>query len=157
MNLRSMSVSAIKREFFKQLVEMPLSLMVSKWILAPTPYVFSSDLDAHLEWRERLSRELGVDSQAITLVGSASLGFSLNPNKNYKPFDEKSDVDVAVISGYYFDISWHHLRNLGSRRYYSLSPAQKNSVADHTNRLIYWGTIATDRLLPIFPYSARPQ
>jgi hypothetical protein len=46
------------------------------------------------------------------------------------------------------------LRNLGSKLY-KLPPNQKTIVRDHVQRLIYWGTIATDKILPLFPYGRR--
>ena len=37
---------------------------------------------------------------------------------------------------------------LGTKRF-DLTPKQSSSLDDHVNRLIYWGTIATDKLLEI--------
>ena len=37
--------------------------------------------------------------------------------KNFKKFNDKSDIDVGIISNYYFDIAWHELRN---QKYYKL-------------------------------------
>lgn len=121
-------------------------------MLECVPYIFQSDFDSYISWKSTLSYRLKVDSKAITIVGSASLGISLNPNKNFKQFDEKSDIDVAIISHYYFDESWYFLRNLGSS-YHSYSPIIKEAINDHISRLIYWGTIATDKLLPILPFA----
>lgn len=77
--------------------------------------------------------------------------FCLNPHKNYRLYNDESDVDVAIISELYFDIAWKELRNLGTKRY-DLTPKQKASLQDHVDRLIYWGTIATDKLLELFPF-----
>lgn len=33
-----------------------------------------------------------------------------------------------------------------------MSPKVKQSIADHVKRYIYWGTIATDKLLHLLPY-----
>src|SRR5690606_3802231 len=87
------------------------------------------------------------------LIGSAAVGLSLNPDKNFKEFNEESDIDVAVVSDHYFDISWHHLRNLGPRRH-RLSTKEKLALQDHRERLIYWGTIATDKIIQILPFGA---
>ena len=106
---------------------------------------------SYIKWKEELSKKINIDSSAIIFTGSAGCGFSLNPNKNYKKFDDDSDIDLALISSHYFDISWHSLRNLGTK-YYSLTHIQKNSVRDHEKRLIYWGTNATDKILSILPF-----
>ena len=133
---------------------MPISFVTSKWILDRIPFVFSEDRDQFIEWKEKLSESLKVDSKAIVFTGSSSCGFSLNPSKNYKLFDEESDVDIAIISQHYFDVSWHFLRNLKSE-FNTFTPRQRNSIKEHVNRLIYWGTIATDQILEILPFGKK--
>lgn len=141
----------IEKLLIKDLVERNLDYSISKWVLERIPYVFNSNNEQYIEWKEKLSKLIGVDSKAIVLTGSASVGYSLNPEKNMKKFDESSDIDVAIISSYYFDISWFFLRNLGTKRY-SYSQREKNSIEDHKKRLIYWGTIATDKIIQILPF-----
>lgn len=141
----------MQKDFVSELLDEPLSFVASKWILSRTPFIFGSDHHGYLQWKEVLSGIIGVDSCSITFTGSAATGFSLNPNKNLTNFNDESDVDLAIISQHFFEISWHHLRSLGALRY-QLSPAQQRSVQDHRQRLIYWGAIATDRILEIFPF-----
>ena len=85
------------------------------------------------------------------VMGSAAIGVSCNPYKNFKYFDDKSDIDVAVISGFHFQVAWRYLRNNGHTRF-KLSKAQKNTWDEHLTRFIFWGTIAADKLLPLFPF-----
>lgn len=144
-------IDDLKNEFFSDLENKSESYIVSKWILHNTPFIFNGNLLDYIEWKELLSSKINVDSRALCLTGSACMGFSLNPTKDYKIFDETSDIDIAIISNYYFDISWHYLRNIGAKRY-DLTAEQKESLQDHVNRLIYWGTIATDKLLTILPF-----
>lgn len=61
------------------------------------------------------------------------------------------DIDVAVISDYFFNTSWRFLRNLGSD-IHSMPQSAKQSVRDHVQKYIYWGTIATDKILPYLPF-----
>lgn len=122
-------------------------------LLETIPYVFNSNLPEYLYWKSRLSGAITVDSKAILIIGSSCLGFSINPNKNFKHFDSESDIDIAIISQYFFDVSWRHIRNLRSSEYHSYSPVIRSSLKDHTERLIYWGTIATDKILPILPFN----
>jgi hypothetical protein len=140
-----------KSEFQSDLVSKPIPYLASKWVLERIPFVFGTDNNAYIEWKESLAGELEVDSRAISITGSASCGFSLSPFKDYQDFSAQSDVDVALVSQHHFDLAWHTLRTLGTKLY-SLSPKQQNSVKDHGGRLIYWGTIATDKILPILPY-----
>lgn len=121
-------------------------------LLETIPHVFGTNLSDYLYWKSRLSNAIGVDSKAILIIGSSCLGFSINPNKNFKSFDDGSDIDIAIISQYFFDVSWRHIRNLKSSEYHSYSGLIQASLRDHTERLIYWGTIATDKILPILPF-----
>lgn len=75
----------------------------------------------------------------------------MNPSKNFKPFDENSDVDVAVVSPHHFALGWRYLRMNGARR---LRVDTRTRIAwdEHVKRYIYWGTIATDRLLGVLPF-----
>lgn len=120
-------------------------------ILEPIPFIFNNNFDGYLFWKSQLSQKIDVDSRAVSIVGSAAIGFSLNPSKNFKAFDASSDIDIAIVSHYYFDISWHRIRNLGSL-YHSQPPIIKASLTEHVQKLIYWGTIATDKILPILPF-----
>ena len=125
--------------------------MASRWLIETIPFIFGSDIEDFILWKEELSQKIGVDSRAITLIGSCCVGFSLNPHKNFQQFDSESDIDVAVISYHHFELAWHWMRNLGAS-IYSLTQTQRNSVEDHVKRLIYWGAIAADRILPVLPF-----
>lgn len=139
--------------FLEDLKSKSPSFVAMKWIIERTPFLFGKNRIEYINWKELLSKKIGIDGKSIIFTGSSCAGFSLNPNKNFRKFDKESDIDIAIISNHYFDISWHYLRNLGTSRY-SLNPEQKASVNDHVNRLIYWGTIATDKILEILPFGA---
>ncbi len=80
------------------------------------------------------------------------MGFSLNPRKNFGAFSPQSDIDVAIISDHYFSEAWRFLRSLDLTLAQLTNP-QRNSIRDHRGRLIYWGTIAADKILPILPFA----
>lgn len=69
------------------------SIFITKWILEHTPYVFEDYETEYISWRHEIAEKLRIDARDIIITGSASLGFSLNPNKNFKSFDKKSDID----------------------------------------------------------------
>ena len=138
-------------EFIFDLKKKDASFLVSKWVIDRIPYIFNNSVENYLSWKENLSKLIDVDSCSIVFTGSSSIGFSLNPLNNFKKFNKESDIDIAIISDHYFDISWHYLRSIGSKRY-DLNPQQQASLQDHVDRLVYWGTIATDKLLPIMPF-----
>lgn len=140
-------ISLIKKE----LETLPTSVFITKWFFEHIPYIFDGEEDEYIHWREKIAKNLRVDPTDIFVTGSAALGFSLNPNKNFKHFDEKSDVDVSIVSQHYFDVAWHDLI-FTSRTI--IQPKMKASLDDHRNRLIYWGTIATDKILPLLSFGA---
>lgn len=141
-------------KFKTQLAQNDISYVTSKWIIDKVPFIFSGNNENHINWKELLAYKIEVDSKAIVFTGSSAVGFSLNPDSNLRPFSIKSDIDIAIISQYYFDISWHFLRNLGTRKY-SLNKREINAIDDHRNRLIYWGTIATDKIIQILPFGEK--
>lgn len=141
----------MKDQFIAELTESSSSYVASKWILDRVPFVFKEDSEVFIKWKEKLSQKIGVDSKAIVFTGSSGCGFSLNPSKNFKDFNDDSDIDIAIISQHFFEVSWHYLRNLKIQRY-RLTPKQKASIDDHVTRLIYWGTIATDKILSLLPF-----
>lgn len=123
--------------------------VVSKWIMEKIPHIFASDYTTFIKTKITLGKMLGVDSCAIVFVGSSSTGFSLNPSKNFKMYDDKSDIDIAIISNYHFNIAWHCIRNIDKN---TQMPMVKAAIDDHRMRLVFWGTIATDKLLGILPF-----
>lgn len=141
-------------DFKTEITNTDISFITSKWIIEKVPFIFSGDLELYIKWKEILASKIGVDSKAIVLTGSASVGFSLNPDNNLREYNNESDIDVAIISQHYFDISWHFLRNVGTQRYGYTRKVQ-DSIDDHRNRLIYWGTIATDKIIQILPFGEK--
>lgn len=129
----------------------PTEKFVRESLFDRVPHVFNGDRNAFLFWKGTLARALEVDSACISFVGSAAIGISLNPNKGFKLFDDESDIDVGVISHYHFTISWRYLRTQGHRRLH-LDTKTISAWDEHVSRLIYWGTIATDKLLGILPF-----
>lgn len=140
-----------KEEFINEILTKTPDLLASIWLIDRTPIIFDCDVEKFAQWRISLGKGLNVDPSALIITGSGAFGISLNPNKKFKEFDADSDVDVAVISEHHFNIAWRFLRGLGSERY-RFSPVVKQSIIDHVNKYIYWGTIATDKLLPILPF-----
>lgn len=139
------------KAFKNDLVNDRPSLVAQKWVIDRTPYVFNSDQEEYVLWKSKLAEKIEVDGRAITLIGSASIGFSLNPDKNYRKFDQSSDIDIAIVSAHHFELAWHTVRNFGALRH-RLTILQQNSLKDHRSRLIYWGTFDTKHLLPRLPF-----
>jgi hypothetical protein len=127
------------------------SSFLEQHLFDSVPHVFEGNRSMYVNWKRELAKKIDVDPACLTVVGSAAVGCSLNPFKNLKSFDPQSDIDVAVVSNYHFVVAWRYLRLNNSRR---LSVDVRTRIAwdDHVNRHVYWATIATDRLLGVFPF-----
>lgn len=61
------------------------------------------------EFKYYMSQKFGINPQEITIIGSARFGFSMNPQKNYKDFNENSDIDIVIVSKKLFEKLWDDL------------------------------------------------
>lgn len=138
-------------QFLNELRSVAPELMAQRWVIDRTPRVFDDDQREYVNWKSKLADGIEVDGRAIAIIGSACIGFSLNPNKNFKAFGPESDIDVAVISSHHFDVAWRSIRSMGPQ-IHGLNGKQKASVFDHRKRLIFWGTFDTKHLLPKLPF-----
>ena len=141
----------IEEEFKKSIIENNPDRIVSLWLFNKIPFIFNDDLIHYIKWKHYLSEQLLIDPDSIFITGSSAVGISLSPYKNYREFGDDSDVDIAIISEYHFTESWRFLRALGSK-YHKYNQKEKQAIQDHIERLIYWGTIATDKILHLLPF-----
>ena len=123
--------------------------VVSKWIVERLPVIFNGDEVLYLHTKLKIAELLDVDSCSVVFVGSSCTGFSLNPRKNCKKFDDKSDIDIAIISHYHFTEAWHWLR---SQNIALLRGDVKKGYQKHRSFYIFDGTIATDQILSFLPF-----
>lgn len=74
-----------------------------------------------------VSESLNISFNSIMMVGSSKIGYSLSPRKNFKKFEtnteseNKSDIDIAIISSNLFEQFWKLFRqayNVKNKRYY---------------------------------------
>lgn len=63
------------------------------------------------EFKKYIAKKLDVHYNNVGIAGSAKLGFSLNPQKDYKAFDETSDVDIIIVSQRLFYEFWKQYLN----------------------------------------------
>ena len=123
---------------------------VMRRLFGAPPFIFNSVTD-YLEWKIRLAKILSADPYGIALIGSACTGISLHPYKSFKAFDDSSDIDVAVVSGFRFDQAWRYLREIGAGKY-KLDRTAIAALKEHTENNVFWGIIATDKLLQHLPF-----
>ena len=62
--------------------------------------------DRYFDLRSEIAEHFQLHPNEILVVGSAKLGFSIVPDKLYRPFRDESDIDVAIVSSNLFDTIW---------------------------------------------------
>jgi len=98
-------------EFKKSLLDSSCSDMeiVDKYIMFGTPYIFNENESIYYELKKDISNFFGTSINCVNVVGSAKLGFSIAPQKRFRPIQDDSDIDVAIISDELFDTFWEKL------------------------------------------------
>lgn len=141
---------SIRSALAKELLDHAPEDYVSHRVIDRVPVVFKNRT-SYIEWKQSLAESLQVDPYGVILVGSACTGFSLSPQKNFREFNQKSDLDVAVISDRHFDEAWRFLRDLGSD-IHKLPADAKRAVNSHRSGHVFDGVIATDRFVQYLPF-----
>ena len=118
--------------------------VVKEYILNGQPVCFGGKKDVIWNLKETVSDEFGLNIKAIEIVGSAKLGFSLNPNKIGQTFNKTSDVDLLIVSSRLFDLAWNELLKLDFH-YHRLTPKDKDFLKD-CYETIHRGYISPERI-----------
>lgn len=88
----------------------------------------------------------------IAIMGSANWCFSLNPEKNFRPFCEDSDIDIVIVCRDSFEKTWDELRIYHRNNYYSLN-SQAREKLKRNGENVYSGFITpkwiSDKRSPI--------
>ena len=63
------------------------------------------------DFKSIVSQSLGISFNSVSIVGSSKTGCSLVPlgkqnDKLFRCFNEKSDIDIAIVSGDHFHMFW---------------------------------------------------
>lgn len=129
-------------EFWKEFSSLgqEVDYFVTARLLDGVPAVWPQEL-SYIKWRHLVAAELDVDPMAVQLVGSARLGYSMNPRKNFRKFHGGSDLDIAVISPELFDKAWGELREI-------IEDAFSSRNKNYLRKLVFEECIALDIVLP---------
>ncbi len=66
--------------------------------------------------RAAIANNFDINANEVLLVGSAKLGFSIAPHKQYRHFGDSSDLDVAIVSSDLFDKFWKAVYSLWKQK-----------------------------------------
>lgn len=94
-------------QFVQALRKVPLEKIVDEHVFAGTEFFFQDAPEDLASIKESLNRKLGCATENITIVGSAKVGFSLDPDNFPRVFMPTSDIDIVVVDPVFFDKFWH--------------------------------------------------
>ncbi len=141
----------LRSDLARELLDLTPEDYVSQRLIDRVPAIFDDDRSSYIAWKKKLAHGLKVDPYGVILVGSACTGYSLNPNKNFREFHDRSDLDVAVVSDRHFDEAWRFLRDMRGGAHKLSTPAQR-AVNSHRSGHVFDGVIATDAFVQHLPF-----
>jgi len=134
-----------KEEFTDLLRSRDIEEIVRGYLFEGETHIFRSKPSAYVSFRARLGSALGCSPEDVKLVGSAKLGFSLDPDNYGKAFSARSDLDVVVVSAAMFDQAWIELVKAGPTTK-ALSYSVRNFFREHRRNKVFWGYIEPSNL-----------
>jgi hypothetical protein len=108
-----MSVADDVNAFRAELRQRDVGELVRRYITSGDCVTLSENL--YFDLRAQVAQQFGLHVAEVLVVGSAKLGFSIVPDKRYRPFCETSDVDVVMCSSELFDAFWKDVFDYWSR------------------------------------------
>jgi hypothetical protein len=129
-------------EEFKTLLRTSDLLQIAEdHILTGLPYAFKDHPRSMNIIQRHLTARLPLKSENIIVVGSARLGFSLNPDGYFNSFNDASDIDIIVIDADLFDMVWSTILDWHYPRKYTKLPESDWGWVGERKKDIYWGWI----------------
>jgi hypothetical protein len=133
-------------QFKEALAESPLAAVVQQHVFRGLPYVFRDEPASNNLLIGHLCGELSVLEQNVVVVGSAKIGFSMNPDSFPREFSDTSDIDVIVVSDVLFDRVWMTLLEWQyPRRGINLGRIE-DEWARFRRKEIYWGWLVPNEI-----------
>lgn len=125
---------------------------VDRHVLRSDPAAFEvPDENLFHRFVQECSTSLDVDPNGVYCIGSGAIGLSFNPNKvvndELKPFDKSSDLDIAIISPFYFERAWRDLR-VAASSYHGDPPSNRlYKKIQHQRVRMFDGAIVANELM----------
>jgi hypothetical protein len=136
-------------EFTELLLAQPanaLDAVVQEYVFEGVPYVFRNKPQSLRVLLDHLSSNLGITLGNAAVVGSAKVGFSLDPDNFPRQFSDDSDIDVIVVDHLLFDEIWATMLKWNyPRRISGLSGVDRDWAAQR-RKDVYWGWFRPDAI-----------
>lgn len=106
---------------------------VQLWISEGIPFVFQSAPFLYATIRDNIAHSLDICPKAISMTGSARLGYSLRPKDSWgKPYSQGSDFDFFIVSEKLFQQTMTDYKNWESD--YKIGKVMPNNQTEYS----YW-------------------
>jgi hypothetical protein len=129
----------MEREKFLSMVKSDSPAKLARTFLLADQVAAFPDVPSYAQFKQRVAAAFGTEQ--VHLAGSGNWGYSLHPEKSFKPFDNSSDLDVAVISNEQFNQLWSEMRR-GHRQKWHLLPDQERKNLRRNAENVYAGFIS---------------
>lgn len=135
-------------EFQKDLRSLSSVEIVRKHIIHGECCILSQQ--EYFDLRSNVAAEFELHPNEVLVVGSAKLGFSIAPDKPYRPFCDESDIDVVLVSSALFDEIWESVYR------YKDEGGDWPQYSDFSD-YFFQGWIRPDKLpsSPMFPFAKK--
>jgi hypothetical protein len=133
-------------EFGAMLVTRPLEDVARDCVFQGSPFVFRHHPEALQTLRTHLCAELAVPEESVVIVGSAKIGFSLNPDTFPRRFSNESDIDVLIVDQGLFDKVWLTLLKWQYPRRIKGLDRPDAEWARERRKEVYWGWFVPDKI-----------
>ena len=134
-----------KAELLKMLAERRHKEVLETHLITGLPFVFKDKAASYDKFVETLAGQFQTPKEDVGVVGSARIGFSINPDKFPAPFRPASDIDTIVVNAAQFDKAWFELSGIGRRRF-SLNRKIQTAYQEHRTNNVFFGFIVPDSL-----------
>jgi hypothetical protein len=135
----------MERTEFLELLTTTSAIELADRFLAAESVAAFADTAAYTRFKARVA-ECIEDTEQVILVGSGNWGYSLHPQKEFKSYDEKSDLDVAIVSEPQFVRTWEILREFHRRSWY-LIPGEERQRLKRNGQNVYCGFVSPEWIL----------
>lgn len=141
-----MTVYPTAEDFSQMLLSEGFCEIIDQHIFKGLPFVFRQSPQTFDVLKKHLASELRVDLGSISVVGSARLGFSLNPDNFPRQFSDTSDIDILIVDTNLFDEVWTTLLRWNyPRRLVKLGKADNQWIYERRKEC-YWGWFVPDQM-----------
>jgi hypothetical protein len=129
--------------------------IVQELLYDPSPFCYYDNNESYLKLRKKICEKFQIHPQNFTIVGSAKIGFSLDPKNHPRVFQNNSDIDIVLVSEDLFQKIWFDLLKI--EKEINEGRLRLDAVRAHNfnyiKKLIFQGWIRMDVIYETFDFA----